>query len=204
MNKDKVVIGIDESTADTGITIAVNGEVFRVFDVELESLPNHTERRDELRNRLKAIVKELLKYYDPINIICIIERIRLKSQGFISMDFIQSVSALNGVIIDVMYHNKINVYSVDTRSWKSAVTGSSTPLKNEYGIDPKKYPTILWCVKHGYKKYIVNYCVGKKKKKGVIEKNGKRYTYNDNRADSICIALYGFLPQNKRKLEQEH
>lgn len=202
MNKDKVVIGIDQSYKNTGITIAVNGEVFRVYNVKLETLPNNSERRRELKERLIPVVKELLRSYEPINIICIIERIRLQSKGFLSIDYIKSMGALNALIVDIMYRYHINTFSVDTRAWKSAVVGTSKPQENKYGIAPEKYPTILWNVKNGRKKFIVDYCVGKKTK-GVIEKNGQRYMYDDDRSDSIGIALYGFLPKKLQKLEQE-
>ena len=202
MNKDKVVIGIDQSYKNTGITIAVNGEVFRVYNVKLESFPNNSERRSELKERLVPVVKELLRSYEPINIICIIERIRLQSKGFLSIDYIKSMGALNALIVDIMYRYHINTFSVDTRAWKSAVVGTSKPQENKYGIAPEKYPTILWNVKNGRKKFIVDYCVGKKTK-GVIEKNGQRYMYDDDRSDSIGIALYGFLPKKLQKLEQE-
>lgn len=202
MNKDKVVIGIDQSYKNTGITIAVNGEVFRVYNVKLETFPNNSERRRELKERLIPVVKELLRSYEPINIICIIERIRLQSKGFLSIDYIKSMGALNALIVDIMYRYHINTFSVDTRAWKSAVVGTSKPQENKYGIAPEKYPTILWNVKNGRKKFIVDYCVGKKTK-GVIEKNGQRYMYDDDRSDSIGIALYGFLPKKLQKLEQE-
>lgn len=202
MKKDKVVIGIDQSYKNTGITIAVNGEVFRVYNVKLETFPNNSERRRELKERLIPVVKELLRSYEPINIICIIERIRLQSKGFLSIDYIKSMGALNALIVDIMYRYHINTFSVDTRAWKSAVVGTSKPQENKYGIAPEKYPTILWNVKNGRKKFIVDYCVGKKTK-GVIEKNGQRYMYDDDRSDSIGIALYGFLPKKLQKLEQE-
>lgn len=202
MNKDKVVIGIDQSYKNTGLTIAINGEVFRVYNVKLETLPNNSERRSELKERLVPVVKELLRSYEPINIICIIERIRLQSKGFLSIDYIKSMGALNALIVDIMYRYHINTFSVDTRAWKSAVVGTSKPQENKYGIAPEKYPTIFWNVKNGRKKFIVDYCVGKKTK-GVIEKNGQRYMYDDDRSDSIGIALYGFLPKKLQKLEQE-
>ena len=200
---DRVVIGIDQSYKNTGLTIAINGEVFVVYGLRLESLPNNSEKRRELKEWLTSIVKELLKSYQPINIICIIERIRLQSKGFLSMDYIKSMGALNSVIVDIMYRYHINTFSVDTRAWKSAVVGTSKPQENKYGIAPEKYPTILWNVKNGRKKYIVDYCVGKKTK-GVITKGDKKYMYDDDKSDSIGIALYGFLPKSQQKLEQEH
>lgn len=200
---DRVVIGIDQSYKNTGLTIAVNGDIKTVSSIKLEALPNNSEKRREIKEWLVPIVKELLKTYQPINIICIIERIRLQSKGFLSMDYIKSMGALNTLIVDIMYRYHINTFSVDTRAWKSAVVGTSKPQENKYGIAPEKYPTILWNVKNGRKKYIIDYCVGKKTK-GVITKGDEKYMYDDDKSDSIGICLYGFLPKNRQKLEQEH
>ena len=203
MNKDRVVIGIDQSYKNAGLTVAVNGEVKSVSSIRLEMLPNNTEKRIEFRNWLVPIVKSVLKKHEAINVVCIIERIRLQSKGFLSMDYIKSMGALNSLIVDIMYQNHINTFSVDTRAWKSAVVGTSKPQENKYGIAPEKYPTILWNVKNGRKKYIVDYCVGKRTK-SVIVKGDKKYMYDDDKSDSIGIALYGFLPKKLQKLEQEH
>jgi len=209
---DKVVIGIDQSYQDTGITITVNGIVIKVFSIKYDGCKNNTEKRIYLKNKLDLILlKVIAKYgielpnksFDTQNIICIIERIRLKSQGFINIDYIRGMGALNSVIIDTMYSCKIKTYSVDTRAWKSSIVGTSKPKKNKYKIDPEKFPTIIWCIKHGYMDHIIDYNVGRKKN-GVINKNGKSYMYDDNKADSICISLYGFLPVKKQKLQEEH
>ena len=152
-------------------------------------------------NYIFSSVHLLKEDYDA-DVIVIIERIRLQSQGFINIDYIKSIGALNALIVDTAFTFDYPIYSVDTRAWKSSVVGNSKGKTNKYGIDPKKWPTILWCVSKGYKKYIINYDVGKRKSKGIIEKNGERYTYNDNIADSICISLYGFT--NNQLLKEEH
>ena len=138
---------------------------------------------------------------EECQIICIIERIRLQSQGFINIDYIKSIGALNAMIVDTASQYNIPVYSVDTRAWKSASVGTSKEKSNKYGFDPKKWPTILWCIKQGYKSKIK--ADAGKKKKGVIEKNGERYTYNDNIADSIGIGKFYFVG-NHDLLKEEH
>ena len=45
------------------------------------------------------------------NIICVIERIRLRSQGFLNINYIKSIGALNALIVDLMYEYNIKVYS---------------------------------------------------------------------------------------------
>lgn len=207
--KNKIVIGIDQSYNNTGISICIDGEIVEVLNVQLNKYKTNTSKRRTLYNSL-CDVESFIKDYVMNNmikeweIICIIERIRLQSQGFLNFDYIKGIGALNAVIVD-FFENfwDIPVYSVDTRSWKSNVIGSSKPMANKYGLPEEKFPTILYCVKHGYKKYIIDYNVGRKKK-GIIEKNGKKYTYDNDKADAICISLYGFLPEKKQKLELEH
>jgi hypothetical protein len=138
-----------------------------------------------------------------IDVYVIIERIRLQSQGFINIDYIKSIGALNAVIVDCAKQYGLKVYSVDTRAWKSAIVGTSKPMNNKYGINPEKWPTIQFIRRMGFEDKIL-IPVSKRKKTGVIIIDGERYTFNDDAADSACIALYGFLPQNKQKLLLEH
>lgn len=203
--KNKIVIGIDQSYKDTGITVSLNNKVMNVSECFTEYAVNNSVKRGMLKETLTNIFKFCYAKSQQLNasVIVIIERIRLRSQGFISIDYITSIGALNALIVDLSHLYNFPVYSVDTRAWKSSIVGNSKGKSNKYGIDEKKYPTILWCIKNGYEEYIINYDVGKKKK-GVIEKNGKRFTYNDNKADSICISLYGFIPESYQLLKEEH
>lgn len=203
--RNKIVIGIDQSYKDTGVSISFNGELKMAKDIKLEHLKNNSERRTTLQGRLFDIFSSvhLLQGDYDAEVIVIIERIRLQSQGFINIDYIKSIGALNALIVDTASGFDFPVYSVDTRAWKSAIVGNSKGQRNKYGIDEKKWPTILWCISKGYKKHIKSE-VNKGKKKGVIEKDGERYTYNDNIADSICISLYGFINSSKQLLKEEH
>lgn len=201
---NKVVIGIDQSYKNTGVTVNVNnGEKLKVFNIYTEKMKNNSEKRKEIRNKISAIVNKVKSLYPETEIVCIIERIRLKSQGFLNLDYIKGIGALNAIIVDIMYDKGIEIYSVDTRSWKSAIVGTSKPMTNKYKINPEKYPTILWNIKNGRRDKIINYDIGKKKK-GVITKGDLKYTYDDDRSDSIAISFYGFLPVKRQKLEKEH
>lgn len=197
---NKIVVGFDQSYEDTGISIAVDGVLKAARSVLLKQLKDNTHRRKKLREEaLKAFTK--VSQYN-VEVVVIIERIRLKSDGFININYIKGIGALNAVIIDTAAEFGFPVYSVDTRAWKTAVVGSAKPGQNSYGIEPKKWPTIAWCLRNGYESKIINYNVSKRKVKGVLHKNGKSFTYNDNVADSICIALYGFT--KNLKLQEEH
>lgn len=204
--KKKIVIGIDQSYKNTGVSICINGSLKQITSIPLESLRSHTEKRNLLKHKLYRLFYKVscMGQIEPLEAFIIIERIRLRSDGFISMDYIKSIGALNALIVDLANEFNLKVYSVDTRSWKSNIVGTSKPLNNKYGIDPKKWPTIKYLVKKGYEDQILRE-VSNKKKKGIVkEVDGKKYTYNDDAADSACIALYGFLPESKQNLQEEH
>ena len=199
----KIIIGIDQSYRCTGVALSYNGSLKSCTSIKTEHLKNNSEKRKELYAGLSAIFEKAAflrdKYKCPVEIV--IERIRLKSQGFLNIDYIKGIGALNALIADLAYEHGFPIYSVDTRAWKSAVVGTSKPKPNSYGFDPRKWPTILWCIGRGYEALISEH-VSNKKEKGVVIKDGERLTYNDNTADAICISLYGFTPSPK--LKEEH
>lgn len=199
----KIVIGIDQSYTRTGITILKDKEVVEMFSLDYEHCKNNSEKRTALENTLHEMVLE----HNIVNPLVITERIRLRSQGFLSEAYIKATGALIATIIDFFeYFNEIPVYSVDTRSWKSQIVGNSKPLENSYGINKEKYRTILYLRSKGLLKYIVEPYTGRGKQ-GVIniKINGKKTPckINDDLADSYCIAMYGFLPEHKQKLKEE-
>jgi len=201
----KIVIGIDQSYNNSGISIAVDNELKSVTSLWLNKAQDNTEKRNMLIRKLTDVFNKMSLKRDSegCKLICIVERIRLSSQGFVNINYIKSIGALNACIVDTAKKYGIEVYSVDTRSWKSQVVGSSKPMVNKYGIDKEKWPTILWLIKKGFEDKILVQ-VTKQKKKGVIVKDGIRYTYNDDAADSAGIALYGFVSKDKQLLQEEH
>lgn len=204
----KVVIGIDQSYTRTGITVLENKSIVEMLSIGYKDCKNNSEKRVYLENTLS----ELMVSVNSHNPLVITERIRLRSQGFLSESYIKSTGALIATIIDFFhYYNEIPVYSVDTRSWKSQIVGNSKPLNNPYGINPEKYRTILYMRDRGLLRHITEEYKGRGEK-GVIWANrtlvdGKkekvRVKINDDLADSYCIAMYGFLPKNKQKLKEE-
>ena len=202
---DYVVIGIDQSYTRTGITVLKNKNILRMKSVEFEDCETNTEKRTYIWCVLERYFKSVVKPEEN-EVIVITERIRLRSQGFLSESYIKATGALVATIIDVCKGYNVPVYSVDTRSWKSQIVGNSKPLQNPYGINPEKYRTILYIKQKGLLKYIVEEYKGKGKK-GVINVkiDGNRVPckINDDLADSYCIALYGFLPEKQQKLKEE-
>lgn len=206
----KIVIGIDQSYTRTGITILENKQIYKMFSLDFKGCKTNTEKRKLLSDILNSFINEL----DSDNILILTERIRLRSQGFLSENYIKSTGALIATIIDVANTYDMTVYSVDTRSWKSQIVGNSKPLNNPYGINPEKYRTICYLRDKGLLKYIVKEYKGKGKK-GIIDvkmevtEGDKRIKkkvpceINDDLADSYCIAMYGYLPKSKQKLKKE-
>lgn len=198
--KPKCIIGIDQSYNNTGISVASQKGLEYISSIQLYKLTSNTEKRLEVASRVSEIIEQFSKEYIVDKII--IERIRLQSQGFINIDYIKSIGALNAVIVDTASKYDIPVYSVDTRAWKSKVVGTCKPKENKYGVDPHKWPTLLFIKDLGFTSDIL--VPAGKKKTGAIEIKGKKYVFNDDAADSACIALYGFLPKNKQNLKEEH
>lgn len=205
------MIGIDQSYADSGICVAIDRRVRIVNECKTTQSMSNTEKRAKLQKILTKCFASCCKKsteFESCEVICIIERIRLQSakpgsEHFLNLNYIKGIGALNALIVDTASKFNIPVYSVDTRSWKSQVVGTSKPREIGHGIPPEKWPTIEYCIGLGLKDQI-SYPVSNKKKHYFVAPDGTRYTFNDNKADSIGIALYGFLPPVNQKLEEEH
>lgn len=197
---NQVIIGIDQSYKNTGITIIADGKIKIVRSIQLSKLKSNSDKRRVLKQRLFTLLSQISSKCS--NIVCIIERIRLRSQGFININYIKSIGALNAMIVDVMSEFDVKVYSVDTRCWKAQVIGTSKPLDNKYGVPPEKYPTVVWCIKQGFKSSILIDMSNTRTRKGTFIKDGKRYKFNDDAADSCAIAMFGVIG-DKSKLELE-
>lgn len=193
-------IGIDQSYKNCGVSISADGQLLKVTHVKLEQCRTNTDRRKLLKAYLDNMLKAITPRAD--NIICVIERIRLHSQGFLNIDYIKSMGALNAVIIDIMDEYDIPVYSVDTRCWKSQVIGTSKPKDNNLGVPKEKYPTVEWCIEQGFENSVLRTVKGRKKK-GTFTRNGIRYMYDNDACDSSAISMFYFVG-DKEKLKQEH
>ena len=209
ISSNKIVIGIDQSYADSGIAVVCNGKVMSVTDCKPKSSASNTEIRSQLRQKLTRAFSMMQRKQNELGnceLFCIIERIRLQSakpgsQHFLNLPYIKGIGALNAVIVDLASEYGIPVYSDDTRSWKSRVVGTSGSMRNPYGFPEEKWPTIKWCIGHGYG-WLIAEEASARKTKGVIEENGERWTYNDNKADAIGIAMYGFVSDPKLEVEK--
>ena len=197
----KIIIGIDQSYKNTGISIIADGEIKKVTSKDLTCYESNTERRRALRKTLDGLLRSVTQKADSV--VCIIERIRLQSQGFLNINYIKSIGALNALIVDTMAEYEIPVYSVDTRCWKAQVVGTSKPKPNKYGVPEEKWPTVHWVNKQGFKSSILKEVTSRKTKGTFIGSNGIKYMFDNDAADSCAIAMFGVIG-DKDKLQEEH
>lgn len=197
----EVCIGIDQSYDNTGISISADGELIKVKSVWLDKCKTNSERRDKLRKVLNKVVLNCVN--NSKSVVCILERIRLQSRGFINIDYIKSIGALNSIIIDVCHSYLVDVYSVDTRCWKSQVIGTSKPKSNRYGVPDEKWPTVEWLLKQGWGADILIDMSDTRKQKGVFMRNGKKYMYNNDAADSAGISMFWFVGDHEKLKEEK-
>lgn len=204
----KYVIGIDQSYTETAMCLMKDKELLNIYSLRKKSNESKHHFRRRLEERITNILVKLNwmdEYLKHTMVIC--ERTRLKSAGFISMDSISSMIELQTVIANVCASFEVPLYSVDTRSWKAQIVGTSKAQKNDNGIDPKKFMTMMYVSPklintefqhHLYRK------VDNRTKNGVVHVDamGNKYLYNDNVCDAYCITEYGFLPASKQKLHK--
>ena len=200
MRYNKIIIGIDESYKRTGISIVADNKIKSINSIDFQKIKTNSEKRKILRETLNRLIIKLKPKADEI--IIIVEKIRLYSAGFISEDYIKSIGALIAVIVDTAAEHDIKVYSVDTRSWKSKIVGTTKSAKNRKYVNPKKYPTIKYLIGKGYEEQIKAYLPENTKIQNYLTDNKGKYLYNDDAADSACIALYGTLTDAILHLEQ--
>lgn len=200
MKYNKVVIGIDQSYKNTGVSVCADGELKKVTSIHLEKCASNSERRKIIRARLARLLDNATG--KSREVVCIIERIRLHSQGFLNMDYIKSIGALNALIVDTCYEYGVVVYSVDTRCWKSTVVGTSKGCPNDFGVPEEKWPTVRWLVNRGFESSILEKVEGRRNK-GTFMSGGRKWEYNNDAADSAAISVFGFMG-DKSKLKEEH
>ena len=150
-----VSLGIDQSYTQIGIAVTEAPNILLAHkSYSYKGLKSKSEKRLFVRKLIKYAISK----YAPD--IIVVQRIRTFSQGFISTAYIKATGALIGAIVDEAFPKQ--VWSADTRSWKSRICGSSKGLhaadkgvsvrfiRNKYGVE-----------------------------------------VNDDEADAICISLYG-------------
>lgn len=199
----EVVIGIDQSYQNTGISIVVDGRLKDIKSIRLDKYKNNSQKRGVLHTKLQHLMSDVTNKSNSV--VCIVERARLHGgpTSFVNIDAIKAMGALTATIVDVMDQYGVKVYSVDTRCWKSQVIGTSKPQSNNYGVPEEKWPTIRWCIRQGFEQKLLVDVSATRKQKGTFVRAGKKYQYNNDAADSAGIAMYWVLgDHNKLQLEK--
>ena len=206
----QIVIGIDQSYKNTGISLIADGKIKDIKSVRLDKLKTNADKRGMLRCKLEHLMSVVTGKTD--NIVCIVERTRVHGGkrrlengheiGFINVDTIKAMGVLTALTVDIMYQYGINVYSVDTRSWKAQVIGTSKPESNTYGVPDEKWPTVKWVIDQGFENKILIDVTNTRKQKGTFMRDGRKYMYNDDAADSAGIGMF-WIKGDRSKLQLE-
>lgn len=199
---NQVYIGIDQSYANTGISIAIDGKLRDIKSVPLDKYKTNSEKRRVLSRKLGSLIAVVAEKCDNITVICEKARLHGGPTSFINIDAIKAMGALTSTIVDVAYDYGIKVYSVDTRCWKSQVIGTSKPQANPFGVPEEKWPTVQWVIQQGFEDKILMPIYNPRKHKGTFIRGDKKYMYNNDAADSAGIAMFGFVG-DRDKLQEE-
>ena len=200
---DQIVIGIDQSYKNTGISIVADGKLADVKSIRLEKYKSNSEKREVLRNRLDKLLR--ITKQKANKVVCIVERARVHGgqTSFINIDAIKAMGALTAVIVDRCAIYGVAVFSVDTRCWKSQVIGTSKGQPNRFGVPEEKWPTVRWCIQQGFEEHILVEVHNPRKTKGTFTRNGAKYQYNDDAADSAGIAMFWVVGDHSKLKEEK-
>lgn len=179
------IIAFDQSYTRTGVSVAVNGKVKKVYSIDYKGLLGKTEKRWKIRDFTRKVITMCLSKYGSNEIVVIVERLRTFTQSdSLRMEVIKSGAALIATIVDTAMEYNVRTFSVDTRAWKSRVLGDSRPIFEpiEGVSNPQKFGSVRKAIKLGFGE----------KMKVVSAKKKNAYTYNDDMADAICMSLYPF------------
>ena len=75
-------------------------------------------------------------------------------------------------------------------------------MPNKFGVPEEKWPTVKWLINQGWEDSLIIPIEGRKTK-GTFVKNGQKYAYNNDAADSAGIAMFWFKGEHdKLRLER--
>lgn len=193
-NKNKIVIGIDQSYKCTGIAVYVyksetkKGRFWSTFAITPKERSKVRERA-VIISHIDGLLRAFRWDFDEVWI-CF-ERPRLFSKGYISTSYLLSIGALNGAIIDTANGWEVPCYSVDTRAWRCAAIGHCKRKDNDKGIPPEKYYTVEHFCKAGYERRFV-----------WQDAEGQKH-YEHDIADAMGIAVAAARLEGTPRLKKE-
>lgn len=182
MNKNKVVIGIDQSYKKTGVAMYIynretkKGRFWQTFAITPNE-PIKVRERATIISHIDGLIRAFRWDFDVDEVWICFERPRLFSKGHISAAYLLSIGALNGAIIDLADSWYMSCYSIDTRAWRRAAVGTCERKENNKGIPPEKYFTVKHFCKAGYKNRLI-----------WQDAEGKKH-YEHDIADAMGIAV---------------
>ena len=200
----EIVLGIDQSYKNTGISLVADGTLRDVRSLYLDKYQSNSKRREVLRVHLDKLLR--LASTKAEHVVCMVERTRIHggSTSFINIDAIKAMGALTATIVDVCAIYGVAVFSVDTRCWKSQVVGTSKGQSNRYGVPEEKWPTVRWVISQGFRDKIVEDWTGQRRSKGSwTDSNGKKWHYNDDAADGAGIAMFWSVGDHDKLKEEK-
>lgn len=200
-------IGVDQSYKRTGISLSIDGRLMMVTSVDLSHYPEKRDCRVIVSSSVQKVVSKCFsKGVD--NVLVLLERIRLFSKDFISQPYIMSMGAMNAAVADKvalsfpneLSEGRLEIMSVETRAWKSAVVGTIKKQENNFGVPPEKWPTVNYILTK-YPEFRDSIMHQSKRQK----KSQKNFSflsddaqsvvymeYDDDACDSACISLFPF------------
>jgi len=189
----KCVIGIDQSYTRTGYAVAIDNKIVEYGSLDFYGKETHIVKRLRLKLLVDRLITKYRNYSDELFIIT--ERDNSKHRLVI-----KNSAELTCVIVDKAINYDINVYSVVASAWKSKIIPKKYGKPDDYKDErkPNKMPQLMFCEKSldiDLKEYNKNNEIR-------LDKSGRIY-YNDDVADAIGIALYGFVDSKLQKLQKE-
>lgn len=116
------ILGIDPSYKRSGFAVVEDNKLIYSVSLDLGEI----KAKKEKRQLVKIYIKNIEGKLQPDKII--VERTRLFSRGVISM---KTIVALGSLIITIVDATDLDVYSVDSRSFKAKVVGSAKCSKQD-------------------------------------------------------------------------
>ena len=115
--KRRCIIGIDQSYAKAGISIAVDGKLKKVTSIDMKYITTKRAKRLELKKVLRKALNKCLLKFDANEIAVIHERVRTFTAGAeLRPDVIKAHTQLAVYICDTAAEFDVETFSVDTGS----------------------------------------------------------------------------------------
>ena len=188
---EQMVIGIDQSYTRCGMSIAADDRIIKVGSVDLTDTDDKTYKRKIVRDKVLSLCQRAQdrSFAPPI---VVVERIRQFSKNFLSVPYIKGTGALIATIVDAAWACGVETYSINTKSWKSGILGTSKPADNDFGVPGEKWPCVEYMISQGFEDLIKRRVEGRRRVGTFVDSDGIKWEYDHDAADSAGLALSWF------------